>query len=181
VESPDDVSDWLQVLDSTGEIFVVPPYFENLGKRLIKSPKVYWGDSGLACYLLGIQSASELERSPFLGCLFEGFVAAEILKSQINWGQRRELYCFRDQQGLEVDFLLPRRKAGVWLIEAKAGKTVQTRMANPLLSLERALGKQSRRLLIVHRKAATSFGTTAIARGVEALSVEEFSQQLVRG
>lgn len=175
------IGDWLQILESTGEIFVVPPYFENLGKRLIKSPKVYWGDSGLACYLLGIRSASELERSPFLGSLFEGFIAAEILKSQINSGHRRELYYFRDQQGLEVDFLLPRRNGALWLIEAKAGKTIQPRMAAPLLSLQRALGKQSRRLLIVHRKPATSLAITAIAKGVEAFDVKEFSRQLGRG
>ena len=67
------------------------------------------GDSGLACYLLGIRSPAELERSPFLGTLFEGFVAAEILKSQVNAGRRKELYYFWDRQGLEVDFLVPRR------------------------------------------------------------------------
>ena len=74
----------------TGQIILVTPYFENFEKRLIKSPKVYWGDSGLACYLLGLTSAAELERSPFLGALFEGFVAAEILKSQSNRGTRKE-------------------------------------------------------------------------------------------
>jgi len=137
------IGEWLQILESTGEIILVPPYFENFGKRLIKSPKIYWGDSGLACYLLGIRSAGELERSPFLGPLFEGFIAAEILKSQINQGLRKELYYFRDQQGLEVDFLVPRPNAGLWLIESKAGKTVHPAMAAPLLSLQRALGKLS--------------------------------------
>jgi len=109
-----------------------------------------------------------------------GFLAAEILKCQINRGQRKELYHFRDQQGLEVDFLLPTQNAGVWLIEATSGKTIQTPMANPLLSLKRALGKRSRRLLIVHRKAATSFETTGIAKGVEAFDVKAISEQLVR-
>jgi predicted AAA+ superfamily ATPase len=116
------ISEWLHILEMTGQVIIVPPYFENLGKRLIKSPKVFWGDSGLACYLLGITSEQELRRSPFLGQLFEGFVAAEILKSQANQGARKELYYFRDQQGLEVDFLIPRPNAGVWLIECKAGK-----------------------------------------------------------
>jgi predicted AAA+ superfamily ATPase len=109
------ISEWLHVLEITSQIMIVPPYFENLGKRLVKTPKVYWGDSGLACYLLGITSEAELQRSPFLGQLFEGFVAAEILKSQVNQGGRKELYYFRDQQGLEVDFLLPRPNAGLWL------------------------------------------------------------------
>jgi hypothetical protein len=80
------------------QLILVPPYFETFGKRLIKSPKIYWVDSGLACYLLGITSAAELERSPFLGALFEGFVASEILKNQTNRGVRKELYYFRDQQ-----------------------------------------------------------------------------------
>ena len=139
------ISEWLHILEVTGQVMVVPPYFENLGKRLIKSPKIYWGDSGLACYLLGIISEAELQRSPFLGQLFEGFVAAEILKIQANQGARKELYYFRDQQGLEVDFLMPRPNAGLWLIECKAGKTVRLPMAAPLLSLRRALGKRSKR------------------------------------
>src|SRR6267154_412783 len=92
------VGDWLHVLEITGQIILTPPYFENFGKRLIKSPKVYLGDSGLACHLLGITTQAELDRSPFLGALFEGFIAAEILKSQVKLGRRKELYYFRDQQ-----------------------------------------------------------------------------------
>ncbi|MEK7406286.1 MAG: ATP-binding protein [Acidobacteriota bacterium] len=163
------VSDWLHVLEVTGQIILVPPYFENFGKRLIKSPKVYLGDSGLACHLLGIQSSTELERSPFLGALFEGFVAAEILKSQINAGGRKELYYFRDQQGLEVDFLLPRRDGELWMIECKAAKTVQPAMAAPLLSLRRAMSRPAGRLLVVHRAAETAPTMHALALGVEAI------------
>jgi uncharacterized protein len=174
------IGEWLRILESTGEIILVPPYFENFGKRLIKSPKVYWGDSGLACYLLGIRSVIELERSPFLGSLFEGFIAAEILKSQINQGSRRELYYFRDQQGLEVDFLVPRPNVGLWLIEAKAGKTVQPGMAGPLLSLQRSLGRKSKRLIVVHRKPRSSLVVSAIARGVEAFDVEHFIAELAQ-
>ena len=172
------IAEWLRVLESTGEIILVPPYFENFGKRLIKSPKIYWGDSGLACYLLGIRSAGELERSPFLGPLFEGFTAAEILKSQINQGSRKELYYFRDQQGQEVDFLIPGPNAGLWLIEAKAGKTLHRAMASPLLSLQRALGKKSSRLIVVHRRPRSSFSTSAITSGVQAFDVERFIKEL---
>jgi len=172
------VSEWLHILEVTGQIIVVPPYFENLGKRLIKSPKIYWGDPGLACYLLGIASEAELRRSPFLGRLFEGFVAAEILKSQANRGLRKELYYFRDQQGLEVDFLAPRANSGVWLIECKAGKTVRPGMALPLFSLGRALGKRPRRLLIVHQRSQSNLRTSAIAKGVEAIDLERFVAKL---
>lgn len=173
------ITEWLRVLEATGEIILVPPFFENLGKRLIKSPKVYWGDSGLACYLLGIRSAAELERSPFLGPLFEGFVASEILKHQTNQGLRKELYYFRDQQGLEVDFLVPGSSGGVWLIEAKAGKTVHPSMAASLLALQRALGKKSKRLVLVHRRSRSSISTSAVASGVEAMDLERFSKELI--
>src|SRR5207302_3509259 len=72
------IAQWLGVLETTAQILIVPPFYENLGKRLIKSPKVYVADPGLACHLLGIDTAAELDKSPFLGALFEGFIAAEI-------------------------------------------------------------------------------------------------------
>lgn len=172
------VGEWLSILEATGQIVFIPAYFENFGKRIIKSPKIYWSDTGLACHLLGITLASELERSPFLGSLFEGFVATEILKSQINRGVRRELYYFRDQQGLEVDFLLPRPNGGLWLIEAKSSKTVRPGMAAPLISLGRALGKRAKRLIVAHRKARSRIATAAIATGAEAIEVERLADEL---
>jgi len=88
------------------------------------------------------------------------------------------LYYFRDQQGLEVDFLVPRPNVGLWLIEAKAGKAVHPGMAAPLLSLERALGKKSSRRIVVHRKTLRSPVTSAIARDVDA---EHFVKELTPG
>jgi predicted AAA+ superfamily ATPase len=175
------ISDWLHVLEITSQIIIVPPYFENLGKRLVKTPKIYWGDSGLACYLLGITSEAELQRSPFLGQLFEGFVAAEILKSQVNQGGRKELYYFRDHQGLEVDFLLPKPNAGLWLIECKAGKTVRPAMAAPLLALRRTMEKRSTRLIVVYGKSRSAQATRAVAPGVEAIEFERFVASLTAG
>jgi uncharacterized protein len=74
------VGQWLGVLETTAQVLIIPPFYENFGKRLIKSPKVYVADSGLACHLLGIDSLGELARSPFHGALFEGFIASEIAK-----------------------------------------------------------------------------------------------------
>jgi predicted AAA+ superfamily ATPase len=175
------ISEWLRILEVTGQIIHVPPYFENFGKRLVKSPKVYWGDAGLACHLLGIQTQTELDRSPFLGSIFEGFVAAEILKSQINRGHRKELYYFRDQQGLEIDFLIPRPNARFWLVEAKASKTVQPSMAAPMLSLANVAKERAERRLVVYRKPRLGAVSTAIARGAEALTIEQFSAEINRG
>ena len=172
------ITDWLYILEVTGQIILVPPYFENFGKRLVKTPKVYWGDSGMACHLLGIQTQAELERSPFLGAIFEGFVAAEILKSQINRGQRKELYCFRDQQGLEVDFLVPQPNARFWLVEAKATRTIESNMARPLQALKKAAVERVSRSLIVHRKGRNQPAMTTVSPGVEAISVEQLSADI---
>lgn len=173
------VSEWVHILEITGQIIVVPPYFENFGKRLVKSPKIYWCDTGLACYLLGIQSQPELERSPFLGSIFEGLVAAEILKSQINRGRRKELYYFRDQQGLEIDFLVPQANARFWSIEAKASKTVQPSMAAPMLALGRSVGNRSARRIVVYRKPLKGGGNfTGLAQGAQALTVEQLVAEL---
>jgi predicted AAA+ superfamily ATPase len=172
------ISEWVHILEITGQIILVPPYFENFGKRLVKSPKIYWCDTGLVCHLLGIQSKAELERSPFLGSIFEGSIATEILKSQINRGKRKELYYFRDQQGLEVDFLMPQPNARFWLIEAKSSKTVHPSMAAPILSLGRVAGKRASRCMVVHRKALSGAEFTGLARGVEALSFERFVAEI---
>lgn len=174
------ISEWLHILEITNQVIIVSPYFENLGKRLIKSPKIYWSDPGLACYLLGIASQAELQRSPFLGQLFEGFVASEIIKSQVNQGARKELYYFRDQQGLEVDFLLPKANAELWFIECKAGKTVPTAAA-PLLSLRRMLENRSTRLIILHGRSFSAPATRAVASGVEAIDLEQFVGELTGG
>jgi len=175
------ISEWLRILEITGQIILVPPYFENFGKRLVKSPKLYWGDAGLACHLLGIQSQAELERSPFFGAIFEGFVAAEILKSQVNRGRRKELYYFRDQQGLEIDFLVPQPSAHFWLVEAKASKTVRPQMAASMLSLAGAAQDRAARRIVVYRKPQTGATSRALARGAEALTLDEFVEAINNG
>ena len=177
------ITQWLGVLETTAQILVVPPFYENLGKRLVKSPKVYIADSGLACHLLGIDTAAELARSPFRGALFEGFIAAEIVKAQLNAGRRRELYHFRDEQGLEVDFLVPGRAGTVDLVECKAGRTVTPSMAAPMLRLATALragrGQAAEtKMLLVHQSPQAGAPTTAVAPGVRALPWQRFLEEL---
>ena len=167
------VSGWLNILEITAEILLVPPYFENFGKRLVKSPKVYFVDSGLACHLLGIESDRALTRSPFLGPIFEGHIASEIVKLQVNSGRRRELYHFRDQQGLEVDFVVPGGNRRLTLIEAKASRTIAPNAAEPLLRLARATDRHQAKCVVVHRRASTDATVSALRFGVRAISPEE--------
>lgn len=175
------VNEWLHVLEITGQIMLVPPYFENFGKRLVKSPKVYLMDSGLACHLLGITTQAELNRSPFLGALFEGFVASEIVKHQVNSGRRRELYHFRDGVGLEVDFLFPAGRGVLWMVECKASKTVQPAMARPMEFLRSAMGQRMPvRSVVVHQKSKIAAPMRTLAPGIEALDLEAFVDALGR-
>jgi hypothetical protein len=165
------IASWLAVLETTGHILLVPPYFENLGKRLVKSPKVYWVDSGLLCALLGLASAAELERSPFVGPCFEGFVASELVKNQLNAGQRPEIYHFRDQQGLEVDLVVPGPAGSLRLVEVKSTRTVTPDIARPLVRLAAALKSREVDCVVVAR--AGTGGPRTVAPGVRGLSVEE--------
>jgi hypothetical protein len=173
------VTQWLGVLETTAQVLIVPPFYENLGKRLIKSPKVYIADSGLACHLLGIERAAELAKSPFRGALFEGFIAAEVLKAQVNAGGRRELYYFRDEQGLEVDFVLPGRGGSLALIECKATATVSPAMAAPMKRLSEAMRTKRPtgfkiEMCLVHEAARAGVRTSAVSPGVRALAWPEF-------
>lgn len=172
------VTQWTHILEATGLILLVPPYFENLGKRLVKSPKVYWADSGLAAHLLGIETPSELDRSPFLGPLFKGFVAAEVLKLQAGTGRRRELYHFRDQQGLEVDFVVP-GGAGRWtLIEAKASHTARPADGEPVARLARAFKDRRPASYLVHRPTGETAAMSALLPGVRAIGLDGLLQSM---
>lgn len=167
------ITQWIGVLETTGEVLVVQPYFENFGKRLLKSPRIYFIDPGLACHLLGIESDADLARSPFRGAIFEGFVASEIAKLQSGRGSRREIYYFRDQQGLEVDFMVPLGGGRLGLLEAKASTTLRPEMADPMLRLAASIGSGRVRCAVVHPRGATSPRTGALKEGVEALDVSE--------
>ncbi len=170
------ITEWLSILEITGQIALVPPYFESFGKRIVKSPKLYVLDAGLASFFLGIESEQELVRSAFLGPLFEGFVASEIVKRQVNAGRRREIYYFRDQQGLEVDFVVPIRGGRLLLLEAKASRTVRPDMADSLVRLAAAGRGRKLERVVVFRGAQTGSTTTALRPGVRALPLGDALQ-----
>jgi hypothetical protein len=172
------ISEWLNALEVTGQVMLARPFYENFGKRLIKSPKVYFVDSGLVCHLLGIGSQAELKKSPFFGALFEGFVASELAKQQVNRGERVELYYFRDQQGLEVDFIVPRASARLALVEAKASTTVTPAMAQSVGRLAVAITGYRSSSFVVHSGAEPHAAGRALSPGVEAVTLPELLAEL---
>ena len=166
------ITEWLSILEITGQIMIIPPFFENFGKRLIKSPKLYFTDTGLLCWLLGIEHEAQLARSSFAGSVFENFVASEIVKHQIHSGQRKELYYFRDEQGLEVDFIVPHGVQRLLLLEVKATKTVKPDMAHSMGRLAKAILRYDVEKAVIYQDSKKHAAiTTALSPGVKAIPV----------
>lgn len=116
------VRNWLSILEASFIIFKLPPYFENFGKRVIKSPKYYFSDVGLLCFLLGIRKPEQVSRDPLVGSIFENLVIAECLKYRYNCGKMPDLYFFRDSNGNEVDLVISEGRS-LTAIEIKSSST----------------------------------------------------------
>lgn len=114
---------WLTLLETSYVIFQLPPFHANIRKRLVKSPKLYFYDVGLASYLIGIEHAGQISTHPLRGALFENAVVVEALKYRFNRGKRSNLSFFRDSRGLECD-LLVETGCGIGAIEIKSGATI---------------------------------------------------------
>ena len=114
---------WLTILEASYIVFQLPPFFANIRKRLVKSPKLYFYDVGLASHLIGIEHAGQVATHPLRGALFENAVVVEALKHRFNRGRRSNLSFFRDTRGFECD-LLYENGNGIGAIEIKSGATV---------------------------------------------------------
>jgi uncharacterized protein len=114
---------WLDLLQTSGIVYLLAPWFVNTSRRLIKSPKLYFCDTGLACWLLGLRSADQVGRDPLYGSLFENLVVIEALKDQLNHGSANPLHFYRDSSGQEVDLLIS-QGPDLAAFEIKAGQTV---------------------------------------------------------
>lgn len=133
--------EWMSVLEAGYHVQLLEPYHRNKGKRLIKSPKLYWGDTGLAAHLLGIRTLEELRRSPFLGALFENWVISEINKNFICKETRPRLWFWRTSNGTEVDIIVE-KDAKLWPCEIKASSTFRPSWLNGLRSFRETYGTE---------------------------------------
>lgn len=134
---------WLSILEATFIVFRLQPYFANIGKRLVKTPKLHFYDTGLVCWLLGIREPEQLRLHPLRGAIFETWVVSEILKHRYNRSEHAGLYFYRDRHGLEADLVVedgPKRT----VIEAKSGQTATTELVNAGHQVAEALGEAGR-------------------------------------
>ena len=120
------VKSWISILEASYVLYLLPPYYQNLGKRVIKSPKMYFYDTGLACALLNIQSAQQVESHYLRGGLFENLVLIEILKHYYNQGRNAPCSFWQDQIGREIDLIIENTEGGISAIEIKSGMTISS-------------------------------------------------------
>ena len=116
------IRNWLNVLKASYVVFELPPFFANIRKRLVKSPKIYFTDVGLAAFLLGIRTEQQAARDPLRGNLYENLVVADIVKGALNRGIRPDVYFFRDSHGNEIDLLI-RENGRLIPVEIKSAET----------------------------------------------------------
>ncbi len=143
------VKHWLSVLEASWVIFRLQPYHANVGKRLVKSPKLYFIEPGLAAYLLGIESVAQMQRDPLRGQLFENLVVLELMKQRYNQGLDPHLYFYRDQQQHEIDVVY---KKGHQLIpiEIKSAKTFNQQFLKGIDYFSRIFPQQCEQGYIVY-------------------------------
>lgn len=130
------VKEWISILEASFIVFRVYPYFENFGKRLTKSPKLYFYEPGLVAFLLNLQTEEQVARDLLLGGLFENMIVAEVMKARFNKGIDGGIYFWRDERGLEVDLIVQRGRE-LLPIEIKAGKTFSESFLKNILSFRR--------------------------------------------
>ena len=133
--SSNTITSWLSVLQASYIIFLLPPYFQNNRKRLTKSPKIYFCDTGLASYLLGIETTDQLSRDKMRGPIFENFLISEALKSRFNRGKESNLFFYRDSHQNEIDLLI-RKTKGLTAIEIKSSMTYNAQFEKALNQLD---------------------------------------------
>lgn len=133
------IKNWLSILEASFIVYKLPPFYENFGKRVIKSPKYYFIDTGLLAYLLEIGKPGHISRDPLVGAIFENLVVVEILKSRYNQGEQAGLYFFRDSHGNEIDLLIP-NGPGFMAIEIKSASTFNAKMLKSLKNFSKTAG-----------------------------------------
>lgn len=132
------ISNWMAILETSYTAFRLQPFYKNIGKRLVKTPKVYFYDTGLVCWLLGITSAQDLEKHPMRGALFENMVVVEKLKQCYNAGKTSNLFFYRDQSQNEVD-IIQESGLNIEAYEVKSAKNFNSDFLSTIHYLEKIM------------------------------------------
>lgn len=148
VSSPT-IKSWMSLLEASYIAFLLSPYYANINKRLTKTPKVYFYDTGLLCFLLGIEDIQQLARHPLRGAIFENLAVIELLKERLNNGKLPNLYFYRENSGREVD-IIRTEKEGLDAFEVKSSQTFNKSFVSNLNYLKKIMGEKTKNTYVVY-------------------------------
>ena len=138
------VQSWISILEASYVVFLLPPYYNNLGKRVVKRPKLYFWDTGVVCYLTGINETEVLHKGPLAGPVFENFIISEIFKNALHNDDNQKFFYFRDNHGLEVDLIIENlREKKVRVVEIKNTHTARPVMAEQVQYIQNLMLKNN--------------------------------------
>ena len=143
------ISHWISILQASYLITLLPPYYENISKRLVKSPKLYFNDPGLACYLLDIETPQQLDRDKMRGAIFENFIVMEAIKHRYNMGLEGGVFFYRDSNQNEVDILI-KQEGELTAIEVKSSMTYNSSFEKTLALIESWIKTPVRKKAVVY-------------------------------
>ena len=165
---------WMSILETSYTAFLLHPFFRNIGKRLTKSPKIYFYDIGLVCYLLGIETAQQLEHHPLKGAIFENMIVCEMLKARYNQGLEKNIMFYRDK-AREVDVL--QEVAGkLHAYEIKSAERFHPDFVDSLDYLKKILGNDVLSLNIIYTGETTSVGKINLINFKQSNKFEGYTQ-----
>lgn len=141
--------DWISILEASFQIFILRPYYANIGKRLVKSPKIYFVDTGLLCYLVGLRDIEHAASGPMGGAIFENLVVAELFKIFAHRGEEPALYYWRTAAGSEVDVVIETQDKLIPL-EIKLSETPRPEMAKEIINFQKDFGNKAGQGYVIH-------------------------------
>lgn len=141
--------DWISILEASFQVFILRPYYANIGKRLVKSPKVYFTDTGLLCYLVGLRDIEHAASGPMGGAIFENLIVAELFKIYIHRGEEPALYYWRTAAGSEVDLVVETQDQLI-PIEIKQSETPRPEMAKEIVNFQKDFKEKAGQGYVIH-------------------------------
>lgn len=143
------IKEWLSILEASYIVFKLQPYHDNISKRLVKTPKIYFYDTGILCFLLGIENAKQLETHPLRGAIFENLVVSEFIKSRLNEGKLPNFYFYRDSRGTEID-LVQTVANDLHFYEIKSSQTFNTHFFDNINKVSKIFGDRVTKSAVIY-------------------------------